>query len=78
MVEFRVIDPRGKIVATKNFASAEAAHAGVVASVRDNSELGWRMEVNDEGQWAFFDDTAGFTAPGSRPPPRRRRISSRT
>jgi hypothetical protein len=31
------------------------------------SELGWRMEVNDDGQWAFFDDTGGFTAPASRP-----------
>jgi hypothetical protein len=24
------------------------------------------MEVNDDGQWAFFDDTGGFTAPMSR------------
>jgi hypothetical protein len=75
MAEFRVIDPHGKIVATKNFANAEAAHAWFVDSVGDNSELGWRMEVDDEGKWAFFDDTAGFTAPGSRPPARHRRIS---
>jgi hypothetical protein len=75
MAEFRVIDPHGKIVATKNFANAEAAHAWFVDSVGDHSELGWRMEVDDEGQWAFFDDTGGFTAPGSRPPARRRRIS---
>jgi hypothetical protein len=77
MAEFRVIDPHGKIVATKNFADAEAAHAWFVESVGDNSELGWRMEVDDEGKWAFFDDTAGFTAPVSRPPARHRRISSR-
>jgi hypothetical protein len=74
MAEFRVIDPHGKIVATKNFANAEAAHAWFVDSIGDSSELGWRMEVDDEGQWAFFDDTAGFTAPGSRPPARHRRI----
>jgi len=49
MVEFRVIDPRGKIVATKKFASAEAAHAWFVDVIGDDSELGWRMEVNDEG-----------------------------
>ena len=52
MVEFRVIDPRGKIVATKKFASAEAAHAGFVDVIGDDSELGWRMEVSDEGEWA--------------------------
>jgi hypothetical protein len=29
------------------------------------------MEVNDDGQWAFFDDTEGFTAPVSRRPTKR-------
>ena len=66
MAEFRVIDPRGVVVAVKNFASAEAAHAWFIDSVGDDSELGWRMEVIDDGQWAFFDDTEGFTAPVSR------------
>ncbi|MCV7077028.1 hypothetical protein H7I94_16135 [Mycobacterium szulgai] len=65
MPEFRVITPQGKIVATKNFDNAEAAYAWFIRSVGANSELGWRMEVNDEGEWAFFDDTGGFTAPGS-------------
>jgi hypothetical protein len=71
MVEFRVIDPRGRVVATKNFANAEAAYAWFVDSVADESELGWRMEVNDDGQWAHFDDTQGFTAPVSRRPTKR-------
>ncbi|MBV8787997.1 MAG: hypothetical protein JOZ00_15070 [Mycobacterium sp.] len=65
MVEFRVVDPHGHVVATKKFAGAEAAHAWFVGFMVGKSELGWRMEVNDEGQWAFFDDTEGFTAPGS-------------
>ena len=60
MAEFRVIDPQGKIVATKNFANAEAAHAWFTESIPSGAELGWRMEVDDEGKWAFFDDTAGF------------------
>jgi len=68
MAEFRVIDPNGRVAATKNFASAEAAHAWFIDSIAGKSELGWRMEVNDEGQWAFFDDTQGFTAPVSRRP----------
>ncbi len=71
MAEFRVIDPRGHVVAAKDFSDAEAAHAWFVDSIAGSSELGWRMEVNDEGQWAFFDDTAGFTAPVSRRPTRR-------
>jgi hypothetical protein len=29
------------------------------------------MEVDDAGEWAFFDDTEGFTAPASRRPFRR-------
>jgi hypothetical protein len=71
MTEFRVVDPRGQIVAAKDFARAEDAHAWFLKATADESELGWRMEVNDEGQWAFFDDTEGFTAPGShRPTPR--------
>jgi hypothetical protein len=68
MPEFRAIDPRGVVVASKSFPNAEAAHTWFLAVVADNSELGWRMEVNDDGQWAFFDDTGGFTAPASRHP----------
>lgn len=68
MVEFRIVDPRGQIVAARHFNSADAAHAWFVDAVAQNSELGWRMEVNDEGKWAFFDDTGGFTTPASRPP----------
>lgn len=68
MAEFRVIDPQGHVVAAKSFDSAEAAHEWFVQAKAGKSGLGWRMEVNDEGQWAFFDDTEGFTAPVSRPP----------
>ncbi|CAM4286033.1 hypothetical protein MB901379_01608 [Mycobacterium basiliense] len=67
MVAFRVIDPRGARVATQNCDSAEAAHSWFAVSLVDRSERGWRMEVNDDGRWAFFDDTGGFTAPASRP-----------
>ena len=68
MARFRVIGPDGENIATKNFASAEAAHAWFMESVAGGPELGWRMEVDDDGEWAFFDDTGGFTAPASRPP----------
>ena len=68
MAQFRVIDPRGHVVASRNFASAEAAYAWFVEAIAGSSELGWRMEVDDDGHWAFFDDTQGFTAPVSRRP----------
>ena len=67
MAKFRVIDPRGGVVATRDFESAAAAYPWFLA-VAGSSELGWRMEVEDEGRWAFFDDTGGFTAPSSRAP----------
>ncbi len=68
MATFRAIDPHGEIVAAKNFDSAEAAHAWFMDTIADSSELGWRMEVDDGGSWAHFDDTGGFTAPASRRP----------
>ncbi|WP_025735028.1 hypothetical protein [Mycobacterium genavense] len=66
MTAFRVIDPHGEIVGAKNFDSAEAAYAWFMDTVADSSELGWRMEVDDGGAWAHFDDIGGFTAPASR------------
>lgn len=72
MPQFRAIDPHGHVVASKDFASAEAAYAWFVDAMGGNSELGWRMEVEDDGRWAFFDDTQGFTAPVSHPPRRPR------
>ena len=59
MAEYRVIDPHGEVVATKDIESAEDAHAWLVDSVGENSELGWRLEVNHDGEWSFFDDTEG-------------------
>ncbi|OBK81265.1 hypothetical protein A5649_11365 [Mycolicibacter heraklionensis] len=59
MSTYRVLDPRGEVVDTKDIASAEDAHAWLVDVKADNTELGWRMEVDLDGQWRFFDDTEG-------------------
>jgi hypothetical protein len=59
MVAFRVIDPHGKVVATRDIDSAEGAHAWLAESI-DNDEPGWGIEVNDDGRWAHFDDTGGI------------------
>ncbi|TSE02028.1 hypothetical protein FOS14_01170 [Skermania sp. ID1734] len=62
MATYRVLDPHGDVVDTKDIDSAEDAHAWFVDVRADNSELGWRMEVkdpDDAGGWSFFDDTEG-------------------
>ena len=68
MAKFRIVDPHGETVATKDVDSAEAAHAWFTDASAGSTELGWRMEVDDDGQWAFFDDTEGFTALANRRP----------
>ncbi|EME15981.1 hypothetical protein [Rhodococcus triatomae] len=59
MAVYRVLDPTGAVVATRDIDSAEDAHAWFVDHRADNSELGWRMEVEHDGKWSFFDDTEG-------------------
>ncbi len=61
MATYRVIDPTGNVVDTKEIESADDAHAWFVDQRADNSELGWRMEAQNEqdGTWHFFDDTEG-------------------
>jgi hypothetical protein len=62
MANYRVLNPHGDVVDTKDIASAEDAHAWFVDAKADNSELGWRMEVDVDGTWKFFDDTEGDRA----------------
>jgi hypothetical protein len=59
MATYRVLDPHGDVIDTKDIESAGDAHAWFVDSKADNSELGWRMEVETDGDWKFFDDTEG-------------------
>ncbi|BDB59372.1 hypothetical protein RDE2_11660 [Rhodococcus sp. RDE2] len=64
MATYRVIDPTGNVVDTKEIESADDAHAWFVDQRADNSELGWRMEAQNEqdGTWHFFDDTEGTSS----------------
>jgi hypothetical protein len=60
MATYRVLNPNGDVVDTKDIESAEDAHAWFVDAKADNSELGWRMEVgHGNGEWKFFDDSEG-------------------
>lgn len=59
MSTYRVLNPKGDVVATKDIASADDAHAWFVDAKADNTELGWRLEVNIDGDWRFFEHTEG-------------------
>jgi len=49
----------GDIVDTKDIESADDAHAWFVDQKVNKDELGWRLEVNIDGDWRFFDQTDG-------------------
>ena len=59
MANYRVIDPHGTVVDTKDISSAEDAQAWFKDSRADNEDLGWRLEVEHDGEWAFFSDSEG-------------------
>ncbi|MET4050358.1 hypothetical protein BJD99_12390 [Rhodococcus sp. 1163] len=59
MANYRVLDPKGEVVETKDIDSADDAHAWFIDKKADNSELGWRLEVDHDGEWAFVSDTEG-------------------
>ncbi len=66
MATYRVINPHGDVVDTKDFDSAQDAHAWFVDQKADhNSELGWRMEVESENGWSFFDNSDGAKDPSA-------------
>ena len=62
MANYRVLNPTGDVIDTKDIDSAEDAHAWFIDQKADNSELGWRMEVEHDGEWSFFDDTEGSSS----------------
>ncbi len=59
MSTYRVINPKGDVVATKDIESADKAHAWFADDAVEGNELGWRMEVEHDGEWHFFDDSEG-------------------
>jgi hypothetical protein len=59
MATYRVLNPKGDVVDTRDIESAGDAHAYFVDQQAE-PELGWRMEVKgDDGEWSFFDDSEG-------------------
>jgi hypothetical protein len=59
MATYRVIDPNGDVVETKDIESADDAHAWFVDNAAHNDKLGWRMEVKVDDDWRFFDNSDG-------------------
>jgi hypothetical protein len=59
MATYRVLNPKGDVVATKDIECADKAHAWFADNEVEGNELGWRMEVEHDGEWHFFDDSEG-------------------
>lgn len=59
MATYRVLNPKGDVVATEDIESADKAHAWFADKQVEGNELGWRMEVERDGEWHFFDDSEG-------------------
>ena len=59
MATYRVIDPTGDVVETKDIESADDAHAWFVDRAAKNDQLGYRMEVQVDEEWRFFDNADG-------------------
>ena len=59
MASYRVINPTGDVVATKDIESADDAYSWFKESQEENAELGWRLEVQHDDGWAFVDDSEG-------------------
>ncbi|MGZ8177901.1 hypothetical protein ACXVUM_08200 [Williamsia sp. SKLECPSW1] len=59
MADYRVLDPTGEVVSTKDFDNASEAYEWFINAKADNTELGWRLEVDHDGEWSFVDDTEG-------------------
>lgn len=59
MATYRVLNPKEEVVATKDIASAEDAHAWFADNQVEGAELGWRLEVEQDGEWHFFDQSEG-------------------
>ncbi|SIS22068.1 hypothetical protein [Williamsia sterculiae] len=64
MAEYRVLNPTGDVVDQKDFDNADDAYAWFRDTKAANDDLGWRIEVNQDGSWAFFDDSEGGSVSG--------------
>ncbi|MGO8770450.1 MAG: hypothetical protein ACLQIK_12230 [Mycobacterium sp.] len=54
-----MLNPKGDVVATEDIESADKAPAWFADDQVEGNELGWRMEVEQDGEWHFFDDSEG-------------------
>ena len=59
MATYRVLNPSGEVVETKDIDSADKAHAYFADNAVPGNELGWRMEVEQNGDWHYFDNSEG-------------------
>jgi hypothetical protein len=64
MAKYRVLDPNETVIDTKDFENASDAYEWFAKVEVPSDKLGYRMEVEDEGEWRMFDQTDGTGSKG--------------
>lgn len=59
MTQYRVLNPDEEVIDTKDFNNAQDAYEWFANREVPSGELGYRMEVNADGNWKMFDQTDG-------------------
>ncbi|MBJ8338034.1 hypothetical protein JGU71_03960 [Antrihabitans sp. YC3-6] len=59
MAKYRVLNPSEEVIDTKEFTSSQDAYEWFSNIEVPSNELGYRMEVDHDGEWAMFDQTDG-------------------
>jgi hypothetical protein len=59
MAEYRVLNPDEDVIDKVEFNNAEDAYEWFKNREVPSGQLGFRMEVNVDGDWRFFDQTDG-------------------
>lgn len=59
MTEYRVLNPDEEVIDVKDFNNAEDAYHWFAEKEVPSGELGYRMEVNSDGNWKMFDQSDG-------------------
>jgi hypothetical protein len=59
MAQYRVLNPNEDVVDTKDFNNAQDAYEWFSTQEVPSGELGYRMEVNVDGNWKMFDQSDG-------------------
>ena len=65
MTKYRVCGPDGDSIEEKSFADSAAAYNWFKTDVVPDDALGYRLEVDNDGEWNMVETSDGGTSPHS-------------